>query len=117
MRQESFNIVRRHLVVITPDNFDEADIAELEQRILEELKATRQTRGVIVDFTEVRSTDALALRRLGQCLQAIGLMGRRIALCGINPGLAAVMVQSGQELHHQLIGFDIDDVLHRLHDA
>jgi anti-anti-sigma regulatory factor len=41
---------------------------------------------------------------------AIKLLGGRIGLCGINPGLAAVIVTTQLNFHREVIGSDLDDV-------
>lgn len=116
-QQSSFNSVRQHLIVALPNNFDADDLAELEERVLESLSANKRIRGVIVDFAAVHSTDPADLERLNDCLRAVRLLGRRVALCGINPGVAAVVVRSGLHLHRERVGVDIDDVLQSLNDA
>jgi len=117
VQKSGFNSVQKHLIVPLPNNFDGNDIEELEEQILTSLNANKATRGVIMDFAAVQSTDPRDLERLNDCLRAIRLLGRRIALCGINPGVAAVVIRSGLDLHRQQVGIDIDDVLQSLNDA
>ena len=116
-QQGAFNSVRQHLVVALPNNFDLEDLLELENRILQSLSENKRVRGVIIDFAAVHSTDPGDLARLNDCLRAVRLLGRRVALCGINPGVAAVVVRSGLELHREHVGIDVDDVLQSLSDA
>ena len=117
VQKSGFNRVRKHLIVALPNNFDADDLEELEEQILTSLNANKATRGVIMDFAAVQSTDPRDLERLNDCLWAIRLLGRRVALCGINPGVAAVVIRSGLDLHRQQVGIDIDDVLQSLNDA
>lgn len=110
----ALNTIRNHLIVALPDNFDGRDIDDLETRVLTCLSRDTRIRGVIVDCTSVHCTDATDLARLQDCLLAVRLLGRRVALCGINPGLAAVIIRCGQELYRDLVGHDIDAVLRGL---
>lgn len=107
----SLAIVKGYLVIAVPDNFDIQDIDTIESELLEQLNINNRIRGVLVDMIRVRSTDSTDLRRLQDCLLAVRLLGRQVALCGITPGLAALIVRSGQNLHHNVVGQDIDDVL------
>ena len=113
-RQNSLSDIRDHLVVNLPDNFDDHDLSALEEQVLDRLSLNKRIRGVIVDFSSVQSTDADDLCRLQNCLLAVRLLGRNVALCGINPGVAAVIIRSGQDLHRDLVGQDINDVLQKV---
>ena len=113
-RQNSLSDIRDHLVVNLPDNFDDRDLSALEEQVLSRLSLNKRIRGVIIDFANVQSTDADDLCRLQNCLLAVRLLGRSVALCGINPGVAAVIIRSGQDLHRDLVGQDINDVLQKV---
>jgi anti-anti-sigma regulatory factor len=113
-RQSSLSTIREQLVVSLPDNFDDHDLSALEEQVLDLLSVNKRIRGVIIDFASVQSTDADDLNRLQNCLLAVRLLGRRVALCGINPGVAAVIIRSGQDLHRDLVGQDISDVLQKV---
>jgi anti-anti-sigma regulatory factor len=113
-RQSSLSSVRDHLIVNLPDNFDDHDLSALEEQVLSRLSLNKRIRGVIIDFANVQSTDADDLSRLQNCLLAVRLLGRSVALCGINPGVAAVIIRTGQDLHRDLVGQDINDVLQKV---
>lgn len=105
------NRIGAEMIVNIPDNFNRDDIARWEELLLGKLSASPAIRGVIVDLSALRSTDVGDLGRLHQMLQCVHLLGRRVALAGIGPGLAALMVRSHVELFHDRIGCDIDDIL------
>jgi anti-anti-sigma factor len=107
----SLATVKGYLVIAIPDNFDIQDVHMIESELLDHLSLNKRIRGVLVDMTRVSSTDSTDLRRLQDCLLAVRLLGRQVALCGISPGLAALIIRSGQYLHHNVVGADIDDVL------
>lgn len=105
------NRVRGYVIVNIPDNFNHDDIALWEDTVLHQLSISPDVGGVIVDLSAVRSTDASDLRRLHQMLCSIHLLGREVALAGISPGLAALVVHSRVELFHDRTGCGIDDIL------
>jgi len=108
--QVPLSIVKQFVVAHLMDNFDEAEIDILESRLLTILSENRHLRGVIFSFSEVVTTDPLDLERLQAVFTAIKLLGGRIGLCGINPGLAAVIVMAQLTFHREVIGADLDDV-------
>ena len=114
IRQSSLSSIRDHVIINLPDNFDDHDLTALEEQLLNRLSLNKRIRGVIIDFANVQSTDEDDLSRLQNCLLAVRLLGRRVALCGINPGVAAVIIRSGQDLHRDLVGQDINDVLQKV---
>jgi anti-anti-sigma regulatory factor len=112
--QAPFSIVNNFLLAHLADNFAEADLDSLETRLLNALCERRSLSGVIFDFSEVITTDRQDLQRLAQMLMAIKLLGVRVGLCGINPGMAAVMVKTRLHFDREIIGCDIDDLLQQL---
>lgn len=108
--QVPLSIVREFVVAHLMDNFDEAEINALESRLLTTLSEQRRLRGVIFSFSEVITTDPQDLSRLQAVFTAIKLLGGRVGLCGINPGLAAVIVTADLTFHREVIGVDLDDV-------
>lgn len=112
-----FNVIRHQLIVSLPANLSHEDVDWLENCVLRTLGDEKRIRGVIVDFASVHSTDFHDLARLNEFFLAIHLLGRTVSICGVNPGLAAVVVRSGQQLYREYVGIDIDDVLQRSNDA
>ena len=109
--------IDNNLVGSLPSNLDNARIAAFENQLLNQLSDQKHLRGVILDFSAVESTDPADLLRLQDMLLAVKLLGRNVAFCGINPGLAGLIVQAGVKLHHNEIGLDIDDALERIRRA
>lgn len=109
--QVPFSLMRNCVVVQLMDNFDQQDLDHLEDRILQQLCLSRHLRGVIFNFNEVQTTDLHDLQRLHALLKTIRLVGCRIGLCGINPGLAIVMACSGLSFGNERIGSGIDDLI------
>lgn len=108
--QVPLSILRHVVVAHLIDNFDALELDALETKLLHLLSTNRKLRGVIFNFSEVVTTDPHDLRRLQSIFMAIKLLGGRIGLCGINPGLAAVIVAAKLDFQREAIGVDVDDV-------
>lgn len=107
----SFSVVSSFLIVNLVDNFHAEDIESLELVLLQELHQKPHLRGVLLNFNDVVTTDFHDLLRLSQLLKAIQLLGGRVGICGINPGLASVIIASGIDFRGEMIGSDLDDLL------
>jgi len=105
------SIIGRFVVAHMVDNFDHSDLEALETRLLEALSKQRKLQGVIFNFSEVLTTDRHDLQRLQSVFTAIKLMGGRVGLCGINPGLASVIVNAGMDFQHEMIGLELADLM------
>ncbi len=108
--QVPLSSVSQFVVAHLMDNFDDAEINSLESRLLAMLSDNRHLQGVIFNFSEVMTTDPQDLSHLQAVFTAIKLLGGRIGLCGINPGLAAVIVSAQLDFQREVIGSDLDDV-------
>lgn len=111
---DSLLIFKGYIVVSLPNNFDNDVIDTIESNILDELSRNKKTRGVLVGLETVTTTDPHDLRRLKDMMAAIALMGGRIGIFGINPGLAAVVIKSNLSLPIQAAGHDMEDLLKQL---
>jgi anti-anti-sigma regulatory factor len=107
-------VVSSYLIINLADNFHAADIESLELVLLQELHQKPHLRGVLLNLNDVITTDYHDLMRLTQLLKAIQLLGGRVGICGINPGLASVIVASGIDFRGEVIGSDLDDLLAHL---
>lgn len=105
------SVIRNFFVVSLIDNFDDGYLEDLENRLLTLLAKRQKIQGVIFACNEVVTTDHHDLRRLKDMFKSIKLVGGRIGLCCINPGLAAVMVTSNLSFEKEVIGSEIDDLL------
>lgn len=112
--QVPLSSVKQFVVAHLMDNFDEREVNNLESRLLATLSRDRQLQGVIFDFSEVITTDPQDLSQLQAVFCTIRLLGGRIGLCGINPGLAAVIVSARLNFQREVIGSDLDDVTSNL---
>jgi anti-anti-sigma regulatory factor len=114
MTGDNLLLVKQRLVVNLPNNVDRHDIEAIEGIVLHKLADDRGIKGVIVGMGGVQTTDPDDLRRLAEALSTFRLLGAKIGFCGINPGVAAIMIRAGIELPHDAAGHDLDDVLKRM---
>lgn len=105
------SIIDHFIVAHLIDNFDQSDLEVLENRLLTNLCAQRSLRGVIFNFNEVITTDRIDLERLQSIFTAVRLIGARVGLCGINPGLATVIVSAGLDFQRETIGLELEDLM------
>ena len=99
------------LIAALPSNLDQTTIAINESHVLRTLSQNKKLSSVILDFSSVEITDSADLDRLQMMLLAIKLLGRQIVFCGINPGLAGLIVNSCVNLHHDAISLDIGEAI------
>lgn len=110
----SFSVIRDFLLVPLFDNFDEHDIEVLESRVLHALFNDRRLRGALFNCSDITTSDGPDLLRLQGMLKAIRLVGGRVGICGINPGLAMLIIRTGLKLEGITIAADLDDLIKRL---
>ena len=109
--QVPISIVGQTIVAQLIDNFDQEDLEALETRLLAKLVEQRNLKGVVFNLNEVSTSDRFDLERLQAIFMAIKLVGGRVGLCGITPGLAAVIVNAGLDFQRETIGYDLEDLI------
>lgn len=112
--QVPLSIIGHFVVAHLIDNFDHSDLEGLETRLLSTLDKQRSLQGVVFNFNEVVTTDRIDLERLQAIFTAVKLMGGHVGLCGINPGLATVIVNAGLDFQHETIGLELEDLMAQL---
>lgn len=118
-QSESWNInqIKHSLIAALPTNLDQHSISMVEESVLRELGRNKMLNRVVVNFEAVQSSDLSDLDRLQGMLLAIKLLGRKVVLCGISPGMAGLIIQCGVSLHHNAICLDIDSALEQVNHA
>ncbi|XXX79876.1 PAS domain-containing protein [Sorangium sp. So ce134] len=76
---------------------DEERTATLTERLLDVI-ATRQARSVVLDLSALEAMDTRTADRLVGVVRAIGLLGARAAITGIQPAVAQTMTSLGIDL-------------------
>ena len=110
------NLVRykRYIITALPDDFDEALITSLENRLLNTLAQDRSIKGVLIGMDAVSSTDPMELEGLRNMLMAVRLLGVKSGIFGVNPGLAAVITKINLSLPIEAAGHDLEDLLQKI---
>ncbi|WP_437319370.1 PAS domain-containing protein [Sorangium sp. So ce385] len=76
---------------------DEERTAMLTERLLDAI-ATRHVRSVVIDLSALEAMDTRTADRLVGIVRAIGLLGARAAITGIQPAVAQTMTSLGIDL-------------------
>ena len=109
--EASFPVVKDFLLVALVDNFDAHDLETLETRLLNSLSSDRRLRGALFNCSDITTSDGPDLLRLEGLFKAVRLLGGCVGLCGINPGLAILIIRTGLKLDGITIAADLDDLL------
>jgi len=114
MNETQFQITRRCLTLLLPDDLGGSYLNAIRATVLQELAASRQAQAVIFDCTNLKLIDAQDLQELCQLVDCIQLMGKRVGFCSISAGLAAVLVTLNLQPSGCCFGRSLDDVISRL---
>ena len=112
--KESLFILRQTLVAKLPNNFDHVTLDTISSQILQEVSRVKRIKSVIFDMADVTTVDQLDLNALLDTMKAVRLIGARIGLCSISPGVSALIVKSGLQLPYQAAGHDIEDIISKI---
>ena len=72
-------------------------------------------RGVVIDLTSIDFVDSFIAKVLGDVVQMSGLMGAKVVLTGIQPGVAITLVELGIRMKNVMTALDLEDGLDKLH--
>jgi len=107
--------IRRTLIAKLPNNFDSQLLQAISSEILQTVSTNKEINSVVFDLSNITTIDRFDLNALHDVMKAVKLVGARIGLCSIGPGIAALIVNSGIHLPHQAAGHDIQDTMDLLH--
>lgn len=101
------------LIASVQDALDDAELADLQQRLAEQVGA-RDVHGVVIDVTVLDVIDSFATRTLSTIASAVQLRGADVVIVGIQPEVAFAMVQLGLTLDGVSTALDLDEGLARV---
>jgi rsbT antagonist protein RsbS len=107
------NLVRGCMVVTTPPDVSPETIGHLRVALLDRVRETGARR-IVVDVSAVQTMDTEDFRSLVQLIASASLMGARTVLAGLQPGVAASLVELGVEGGTLETALDLDDAFERL---
>ncbi|BAS27746.1 STAS domain-containing protein [Limnochorda pilosa] len=89
--------VEGFLIVELQGELKDADIAAVQQSLLEQLHRER-ARGVLIDLSGLEVVDSYTGRVIRDTAGMVRLMGARTAVVGLRPAVAITLVEMGLEL-------------------
>src|SRR5262245_38232869 len=93
------NLSRGCIVATMQADVDAAVLSELREQVLHRLQETR-ARGVIIDCTSVEVMDSHDFDGLLRFVSMAELMGARVVLAGVRPGVASALADLDVDLTH-----------------
>jgi len=104
----AMNVSRGCIVATLQTDLDTEVLAELRSQVLRLLQESR-ARGVIVDCAAVEVMDASDFEGLLGFISMAALMGARVVLAGIRPGVASALADLGVNLSNLRGALTLDD--------
>jgi rsbT antagonist protein RsbS len=104
------------LVASIQQALDDGSIVAFQQRLLERV-ANDQAAGVAIDITAVDVVDSFMARCLNDLAIAVGLLGAKMAVVGIQPAVAVSLVEMGFTIPKATTARDLEQGLKLLGEA
>jgi rsbT antagonist protein RsbS len=79
------------VIVKVPEDQDIAGLSLLRDLIFQELRK-REAQGLVLDLASLQTLDTACLTALAGIASGARLLGAAVAVCGIQPGVASVLV-------------------------
>jgi anti-anti-sigma regulatory factor len=114
MRDVGFQVTRHCLTLLLPDDLGGAYLEEIRAEILQAIASRRDVSAVVFDCTNLRLVDQQDMRCLVDLINCIKLMGKKVGLCSISAGMAAVLVSLNVDITGCIYGFNLDDAIGKL---
>ena len=102
------------LIVSVQWELDDQTAIQFQEDLLEKLHET-SAMGVVIDLTPIDFIDSFIAKVLGDVIHMSGLMGAKVVLTGIQPGVAITLVELGIRLENVMTALDLENGLDKLH--
>lgn len=102
------------LIVSIQWELDDQTAIQFQEDLLGKIHET-SARGVVIDLTSIDFVDSFIAKVLGDVVQMSGLMGAKVVLTGIQPGVAITLVELGIRMKNVMTALDLEDGLDKLH--
>src|SRR5699024_10960626 len=102
------------LIVSIQWELDDQTAIQFQEDLLGKIHETN-ARGVVIDLTSIDFIDSFIGKVLGDVVQMSGLMGAKVVLTGIQPGVAITLVELGIRMKNVMTALDLEDGLDKLH--
>lgn len=103
------------LIVSIQWELDDQTAIQFQEDLLGRIHATN-ARGVVIDLTSIDFIDSFIAKVLGDVVQMSELMGAKVVLTGIQPGVAITLVELGIRMKNVMTALDLEDGLDKLHN-
>lgn len=102
------------LIVSVQWELDDQTAVQFQEDLLEKIRETT-ARGVVIDLTPIDFIDSFIAKVLGDVIYMSKLMGAKVVLTGIQPGVAITLVELGIRLENVMTALDLENGLDKLH--
>lgn len=102
------------LIVSIQWELDDQTAIQFQEDLLGKIHETN-ARGVVIDLTSIDFIDSFIAKVLGDVVQMSGLMGAKVVLTVIQPGVAITLVELGIRMKNVMTALDLEDGLDKLH--
>ena len=102
------------LIVSIQWELDDQKALQFQEDLLNKIHAT-SARGVVIDLTPIDFIDSFIAKVLGDVISMSGLMGAKVVITGIQPGVAITLVELGIRLENVMTALDLENGLDKLH--
>ncbi len=102
------------LIVSIQWELDDQTAIQFQEDLLKKIHATT-ARGVVIDLTPIDFIDSFIAKVLGDVIHMSSLMGAKVVLTGIQPGVAITLVELGIRLERIMTALDLENGLEKLH--
>lgn len=102
------------LIVSIQWELDDQTAIQFQEDLLNKIHETT-AKGVVIDLTPIDFIDSFIAKVLGDVIHMSGLMGARVVLTGIQPGVAITLVELGIRLKNVMTALDLENGLDKLH--
>ena len=102
------------LIVSIQWELDDQTAIQFQEDLLGKIHETN-ARGVVIDLTSIDFIGSFIAKVLGDVVQMSGLMGAKVVLTGIQPGVAITLVELGIRMKNVMTALDLEDGLDKLH--
>lgn len=103
-----------YLLVSIQTEIDDQTAIKFQEDLLSEIHES-DSLGVVIDLTSVDMIDSFIAKVLGDVVTMSNLMGAKVVLTGIQPGVAMTLIDLGIELSGVPTALDLEQGLVKLH--
>ncbi|MFZ4454446.1 STAS domain-containing protein [Salibacterium aidingense] len=105
--------LNRYLLISIQVDLDDQTALQFQEDLLNKIHQEGSA-GVVIDLTSVEMIDSFIAKVLGDVVEMSNLMGARVVLTGIQPGVAITLIDMGIMLEEVPTALDLEQGLEKL---